>query len=103
MCEWDQYVILDPEDGIQAKSHKKKFISPSRFYYGHKTYSDINPLECLYEEDEYDDEINDDKKNKQFEAIHNKNINIAINCVYWGEILVKSVFTGCMVYVIFIV
>ena len=101
MCEWDQYVILDPEDGFKAKSHKKKFINPSRFYYGNKKYSDINPLESLYEEDEYDDEIDDDKKNKQFEAIHNKNINIAVNCVYWGEILVKSVFTGCMVYVIF--
>lgn len=104
MCEWDQYVILDPEDGIKAKSHKKKFISPSRFYYGHKKYSDINPLECLYEEDDneqYDSEI--DEINKQFDAIHNKEINIAINCIYWGEILVKSVFTGCMVYVLFIV
>ena len=100
MCEWDQYVILDPEDGIKAKSHKKKFISPSRFYYGYKKYSDINPLESLYEEDEYDDEI-DDEINKQFEAIDNKEINIAINCIYWGEIFVKSVFTGCMVYVIF--
>jgi hypothetical protein len=108
MCEWDQYVILDPEDGIKAKSHKKKFISPSRFYYGHKKYSDINPLECLYEDDEYDyeiddDEIDDDKKNKHLQAIHNNEFNIAINCLYWGGILAKSVFTGCMVYVIFIV
>lgn len=106
MCEWDQYVILDPEEGIKGKSHKKKFINPSRFYYGSKKYSDINPLESLYEEDEYDyeiedNEIDDDEKNKKLEATHNKNINRVIKCIYWGEILVKSIFTGCMVYVIF--
>jgi len=107
MCEWDQYVILDPEDGIKAKSHKKKFISPSRFYYGSKKYSDINPLESLYEEDEYDDEIYDDEiyddeKNKVFKPINNNEINTAINCIYWGGVLAKSLFTGCMVYAIFI-
>lgn len=101
MCEWDQFVILDPEEGIKGKSHKKKFINPSHFYYGYKKYSDINPLESLYEEDEYDDEIDDFEKNKDFKSINNNDINIAINCIYWGEILVKSVFTGCMVYVIF--
>ena len=101
MCEWDQYVILDPEDGIKAKSHKKKFISPSRFYYDNKKYSDINPLESLYEEDEYDDEIYDEKNNV-FKPINNNDINIAINCIYWGGVLAKSVFTGCIVYAIFI-
>lgn len=106
MCEWDQYVILDPEEGIKNQLPKKKFNNPSSFYYGHKKYSDINPLECLYEGDEneeYDSENDLHEINKRFNVIHNKNINIAINCVYWGEILVKSLFTGCMVYVLFII
>jgi|SaaInlStandDraft_2_1057019.scaffolds.fasta_scaffold122013_1 hypothetical protein len=95
ICEWDQYVILDPEEGIKGKSHKKKFINPSRFYYGSKKYSDINPLESLYEEDEYDYEIEDN------EIDDDENINRVIKYICWGEILVKSIFTGCMVYVIF--
>ena len=110
ICEWDQFVILDPEDPI-----KKKRNNSSKFHY---KYSNINPLESLYEDDEddeYDDydecekdekDDKDDKDNNKitlnFKSIVIQNVSIA-KCLYWGDILIKSAFTGCMIYAIFIV
>lgn len=105
MCEWDQFVVLDPEEGFITKlHHKKNNINPSRFYYGNIKYSDINPLEALYEDDEYKYEIDngDYEKNMWFKPINNNNANIE-NYVYWSDILVKSIFTGCMVCVLLII
>ena len=96
ICEWDQFVILDPEDGSK-NYNKKKYNNSSSFYYGHKKYSDINPLDMIEEEGDYNE--SDDKI---FKSLNDNTVNIQ-QCIYWGDILVKSVFTGCMVYVLFIV
>jgi hypothetical protein len=102
ICEWDQFVILDPEDPIIKKNNKKRNNSSKPGY----KYSDINPLESLYEEDDEDDEDDkydedDDKKTIHFKSFKLQNVSV-VKCIYWGEILVKSMFTGCMIYAFFI-
>jgi hypothetical protein len=99
ICEWDQFVILDPEDPIIKKNNKKRNNS-SKFGY---RYSDINPLESLYEEDDEEDHEDEDpdKKTIHFKSFNLQNVSL-VKCVYWGDILVKSMFTGCMIYAFFI-
>ena len=102
ICEWDQSVILDPpdiEEGKKIKYIGKKIKYSNNFYYvGRQKYSEYNPLEALYEEDDEDDDyIRKPKREKN-------NVDLKIdNYIFWGDILAKSVFTSYLVYVFFIV
>tara|TARA_E500000331_G_scaffold298631_2_gene298566 strand:+ start:970 stop:1311 length:342 start_codon:yes stop_codon:yes gene_type:complete len=108
MCEWDQFVELDPdmEQGKKPyKSVQKKIKYSSDFYYGSRQkYSEYNPLEALYEDDE-DNEDDDDYIRKPKTVKREKNYgDLKINnYLFWGDVLVKSIFTGYLVYAFFLV
>ena len=101
ICEWDQFVILDPPDIEEGK----KIKNSSDFYYGRRQkYSESNPLEALYEEDDEEGEDGEDDHYIRKPKRDKNNIDLKVdNYLFWGDILVKSVFTSYLVYVLFIV
>ena len=115
MCEWDQFVVLDPDVESVKKTYKllpKKIINSSDLYYGSRPkYSEYNPLEALYEDDDedddedYEDNEDDDYFRKPKKVKRKKNCgDLKINnYLFWGDVLVKSIFTGYLVYAFFLV
>ena len=95
MSEWDQFIIIDLPD--LEEGHKIKKGWSNQYYSKQLQYSQYNPLEILYEETDEDIIHDTIVKSKGFSKckLHNK-------LMYWGEVFIKTIFTGVLVYTIFI-
>jgi hypothetical protein len=97
MSEWDQFIIIDLPD--LEEGHKIKKGGSNQYYSKQLQYSQYNPLEILYEETDEDFIHDTIVKSKGFSKckhpIHNK-------LMYWGEVFIKTIFTGFLVYTVFI-